>query len=158
MMSTDILNGCTWKMPFVWMKWQSKSWRYIREERCSWFMFEKYIIILIGIILKKASKVKRLVIQGEMGSVTLHLASRAQVEVVASSKRWRSWKGDWCNGGRMQKFSSKGFSFLREIRSLAAGSKSLRNARQRAWLNSEDKMHYDCGHKLDMVSQEFSKC
>ena len=56
-------------------------------------MFEKYIIILIGIILKKNRKVKRLVIQGEMGSVTLHLASGAQVEVVASSRR-RSWKGD----------------------------------------------------------------
>ena len=63
-------------------------------------MFEKYIIILIGIILKKNRKVKRLVIQGEMGSVTLHLASRAQVEVVASSRR-RSWKvTDAVVGGR----------------------------------------------------------
>lgn len=58
----------------------------------------------------------------------------------------------------MQRFSSKGFSFLREISSSAAGSKSLRKARQHAWLNSEDKMHYGRGHKLDVVGQEFPKC
>ena len=58
----------------------------------------------------------------------------------------------------MQKSSSKGFRFLREIRSLAAGSKSLRKARHHAWLNSADKMHYDDGHKLDVGSQEVSKC
>ena len=52
-------------------------------------MFEKYITILIGIMLKKKkpNKVQRLAIQGEMGSVTLHLGSRAQEEVVASSRR-----------------------------------------------------------------------
>lgn len=38
---------------------------------------------------KRNNKVKRLVIQGEMGSVTLHLGSTAQVEVVSSSR----WEG-----------------------------------------------------------------
>lgn len=38
---------------------------------------------------KKPNKVKRLVIQGEMRSVTLHLESTAQVEVVSSSR----WEG-----------------------------------------------------------------